>query len=62
MPLASIEEALEDAKRGKLLIVVDGESRENEGDLVIPAETVTPEAITFMVKNARGSPVYARHR
>ena len=54
MPLASIEEDLEDAKRGKLLIVVDGESRENEGDLVIPAEKVTPEVITFMVKNGRG--------
>ena len=54
MPLASIEEALEDTKRGKLLIVVDGESRENEGDLVIPAEKVTPEAITFIVKNGRG--------
>ena len=54
MPLASIEEALEDTKRGKLLIVVDGESRENEGDLVIPAEKVTHEAITFIVKNGRG--------
>ncbi len=54
MPLCSLEEALDDLKAGKLLIVVDDENRENEGDLVMPAETVTPEAINFIVKYARG--------
>ena len=54
MPLASVEEALEEIKRGKFLIVVDDERRENEGDLVMPAEKVTTEAVNFMVKNARG--------
>jgi 3,4-dihydroxy 2-butanone 4-phosphate synthase/GTP cyclohydrolase II len=54
MPLCSLEEALDDLKAGKLLIVVDDENRENEGDLVMPAETVTPEAINFIVKFARG--------
>ena len=54
MPLCSLEEGLDDLKAGKLLIVVDDESRENEGDLVMPAETVTPEAINFIVKYARG--------
>ena len=54
MPLCSLEEALDDLKAGKLLIVVDDEDRENEGDLVMPADTVTPEAINFIVKYARG--------
>ena len=54
MPLCSLEEALDDLKAGKLLIVVDDEDRENEGDLVMPAETATPEAINFIVKYARG--------
>ena len=54
MPLASIEEALEDIKRGNLLIVVDDEKRENEGDLVIPSEKVTPEVVNFMLSHARG--------
>ncbi len=54
MPLCSLEEALDDLKAGKLLIVVDDENRENEGDLVMPAETATPEAINFIVKYARG--------
>ena len=54
MPLCSLEEALDDLNAGKLLIVVDDENRENEGDLVMPAETVTPEAINFIVKYARG--------
>lgn len=52
--LNSIEEALEDIKRGKPLIVVDDEDRENEGDFVIPAEHVTPEVINFMAKEGRG--------
>jgi 3,4-dihydroxy 2-butanone 4-phosphate synthase/GTP cyclohydrolase II len=54
MPLATVEEAVEDIKQGKFLIIVDDEKRENEGDLVLPAERVTPEAINFMVKYARG--------
>ncbi len=51
---ASIEEALEDFKQGKFLIVVDDPDRENEGDLTIAAEKVTPEAINFMAKYGRG--------
>lgn len=54
MPLCSMEEALEDLKAGKCLVVVDDEQRENEGDLVMPAEKVTPEAINFIVTHARG--------
>ena len=54
MPLCSLDEALEELKAGKLLVVVDDEDRENEGDLVMPAETATPEAINFIVKYARG--------
>ena len=54
MPLCSMEEALEDFHAGKCLIVVDDEQRENEGDLVIPAEKVTPDMINFMVTHARG--------
>jgi 3,4-dihydroxy 2-butanone 4-phosphate synthase / GTP cyclohydrolase II len=54
MPLATIPEALEDIKAGKFVIVVDDEDRENEGDLVMAAETVTPEAINFMAKYGRG--------
>ena len=54
MPLASVEEALEDLKRGEFVIVVDDEKRENEGDLVMPAEKVTPAAVNFMIQNARG--------
>ena len=54
MPLCSLEEALDDLKAGKLLIVVDDESRENEGDLVMAAEKVTPEAINFIVKYGKG--------
>ena len=52
--LDSIEEALEDFRAGKFLIVVDDEDRENEGDLIIAAEKITPEAVNFMLKNARG--------
>ena len=54
MQLASIEQGLQDLKAGKFLIVVDDEDRENEGDLVMPAEFVTPEAVNFMVTYARG--------
>ncbi len=54
MSIATIEEALEDIKQGKMVIVVDDEDRENEGDLVLAAEKVTPEAINFMAKYGRG--------
>src|SRR5688572_22166731 len=54
MPLATIEEAAEDIKNGKMIIIVDDEDRENEGDLVCAAEKVTPEIINFMVTHARG--------
>ena len=52
--LATISEAIEDIKAGKFVIIVDDESRENEGDLAIAAEKVTPEAINFMAKEGRG--------
>ena len=54
MPLCSLEEAIEDLKAGKFVVVVDDEQRENEGDLVMFAETVTPEAVNFAVTEARG--------
>ncbi len=54
MPVASIEEALEDLRHGKIIILVDDEDRENEGDLTIAAEKVTPEGINFMAKYGRG--------
>ena len=50
----SIKEAIEDIKKGKMVVVVDDESRENEGDLVMAASKVTPEAINFMAKHGRG--------
>ena len=52
--LNTIDEALEDFKAGKFLIVVDDEDRENEGDFIIAAEKITPEAVNFMLKNGRG--------
>jgi 3,4-dihydroxy 2-butanone 4-phosphate synthase/GTP cyclohydrolase II len=52
--LNSIEEAVKDFKEGKFVIVVDDEDRENEGDLIIAAEKITPEKVNFMLKNARG--------
>jgi 3,4-dihydroxy 2-butanone 4-phosphate synthase/GTP cyclohydrolase II len=54
MPLATIPKALEDLKAGHMIIVVDDEDRENEGDLVMAAEKVTPEAINFMTLHGRG--------
>lgn len=54
MQLASVAQGLDDLRAGKFLIVVDDEDRENEGDLVIPAQHVTPAAINFMVTQARG--------
>lgn len=52
--ISSIEDALNDFKQGKFVIVVDDEDRENEGDLIIAAEMITPEKVNFMLKNARG--------
>ena len=52
--LNTIEEAVEDFREGKFVIVVDDEDRENEGDLIIAAEMITPEKVNFMLKNARG--------
>jgi 3,4-dihydroxy 2-butanone 4-phosphate synthase/GTP cyclohydrolase II len=52
--LASISEAIEDIRAGKFIIIVDDESRENEGDLTIAAEKITPEAVNFMAKHGRG--------
>ena len=54
MGFATIGEAIEDIKAGKFVIVVDDEDRENEGDLVMAAEKITPETINFMAKHARG--------
>ena len=51
---ATIEEAIEDVRNGKLVVVVDAADRENEGDLTIAAQFATPEAINFMAKHARG--------
>ncbi len=53
-PFAPIEEALEHLRQGRIIIIVDDEDRENEGDLAIAAEKVTPEAINFMAKYGRG--------
>ena len=52
--LSSIEDVLEDAKNGRMFILVDDEDRENEGDLIIPAQMATPDAINFMATHGRG--------
>ncbi|MDY7009183.1 MAG: 3,4-dihydroxy-2-butanone-4-phosphate synthase, partial [Planctomycetota bacterium] len=54
MPFSPIEEILDEIRAGKLIILVDDESRENEGDLVCAAERVTPEIINFMARYGRG--------
>jgi 3,4-dihydroxy 2-butanone 4-phosphate synthase / GTP cyclohydrolase II len=53
-PFASVEEALDDIRAGRMIVLVDDEDRENEGDLTMAAEKVTPEAINFMAKYGRG--------
>ena len=53
-PFSPIEDALEDLRAGRMVVVCDAEDRENEGDLVLPAQFATPEAINFMAKEARG--------
>jgi len=52
MAICSVEEAVEDIRQGRMIILVDDEDRENEGDITIAAEHVTPEAINFMAKYA----------
>jgi 3,4-dihydroxy 2-butanone 4-phosphate synthase/GTP cyclohydrolase II len=54
MPFSSIPDAIEDFRAGRMLVIVDDEDRENEGDLTIAAEKVTPDVINFMAKHARG--------
>nr|MDA8219448.1 3,4-dihydroxy-2-butanone-4-phosphate synthase [Dehalococcoidales bacterium] len=54
MSLMSVEEGIERFRKGELVIIVDDEDRENEGDLAIAAEHVTPDAINFMAKHGRG--------
>jgi 3,4-dihydroxy 2-butanone 4-phosphate synthase/GTP cyclohydrolase II len=53
-PFATVEEAIEEIRRGRMIVLVDDEDRENEGDLAMAAEKVTPEAINFMAKYGRG--------
>src|ERR1700754_5074380 len=52
--LSSIEDAVEDARNGRMIILIDDEDRENEGDLYIPAQMATPDAINFMAREGRG--------
>ena len=54
MPFVSVPEAVEEIRAGRMLVVVDDEDRENEGDLTIAAEKVTPEIINFMATYGRG--------
>lgn len=53
-PFANVEQAIEDLKQGRMIILVDAAHRENEGDLVVAAEKITPEAINFMIHEGRG--------
>src|SRR5438067_7072508 len=53
-PFATIEEAVEEIRQGKMIVVCDDENRENEGDLTLAAQFATPEAINFMAKEGRG--------
>ena len=54
MPLNTTSELLSDLKKGKMVVLMDDEDRENEGDLILPAENVSPEAINFMAMHGRG--------
>jgi len=54
MPFSSIPEILEDLRAGKMIVLVDDEDRENEGDLIVPADKITPAAVNFMLHEARG--------
>src|ERR1700674_3618766 len=52
--ISPTEEVIEEARNGRMFVLVDDEDRENEGDLIIPAQMATPEAINFMAKHGRG--------
>ena len=52
--LNSVEEVIEDFRNGRIVIVVDDEDRENEGDFIVAAEKITPEIVNFMLKEGRG--------
>ena len=52
--ISSVEEIIEDARNGRMFVLIDHEDRENEGDLVIPAQMATPDAINFMATHGRG--------
>ena len=54
MPINSIEEILEDFRRGKMVLIMDDEDRENEGDLIIAADCITANDVTFFARNACG--------
>jgi len=54
MSIATVEEIIAEIRAGRMVILVDEEDRENEGDLILAADYVTPEAINFMVTHARG--------
>ena len=58
----TIEEALEDIKNGKIVIVVDDEDRENEGDFITAAKNATPELINFMATHGRGTNMHPSYR
>ena len=53
--LNTVEEGLEDIRQGKVLIVVDDEDRENEGDFIVSGEKITPEIVNFMITHGRGA-------
>src|SRR5215469_14109899 len=53
-PISAIEDIIEDARNGRPYILVDADDRENEGDVIIPAQMATPEQVNFMAKHARG--------
>ena len=53
-PFTDVPSAIEEIRDGRMIVIVDDEDRENEGDLMLPAEKVTPEAINFMAKYGRG--------
>ncbi len=52
--ISAIEDVIEDARNGRMFILMDADDRENEGDLVIPAQMCTPQSVNFMAKNGRG--------
>ena len=59
--LNTVEEGLEDIRQGKVLIVVDDEDRENEGDFIVSGEKITPEIVNFMITHGRGLYVLLCH-